>query len=135
MSDLLDSVLDTLIPPSEDGRMPGAGGLGLSGRVREAAPDEVLSPGLDALAAAGFRELDLADRVETLRALEAEQPAFVPTVYTTLCTSYYLHPDVQTALGLEPRPPFPKGYELDPGDLDALERVRARGPIYRTVDG
>ena len=38
---------------------------------------------------------------------------------------------VLVGLGLEPRPPHPKGYELEPGNLDALERVRARGKLYR----
>ena len=30
MNHVLDAILDTLIPPSEDGRMPGAGSLGLA---------------------------------------------------------------------------------------------------------
>ena len=38
---------------------------------------------------------------------------------------------VLEGLGLEPRPPFPQGYTLEPGDLSALERVRARGQLWR----
>ena len=135
MTDLLDAVLDTLIPPSDDGRLPGAGSLGIGEAVRaqSAAAGEAIPAGLAALEQAGFAELDLAARVDALRELEASQPAFVPMLYFATCTEYYRHPDVQVCLGLEARPPHPKGYELEPGDLAALERVRARGKLYREV--
>jgi hypothetical protein len=133
MTDLLDAVLDTLIPPSEDGRMPGAGSLGLAETVRAQTADasDVVAAGLGAVESARFAELDLEDRVSVLRALESSHPAFVATLYAPTCTAYYQHPRVRTALGLEARPPHPKGYELEAGNLDALERVRARGKLYR----
>ena len=70
----LACVLDEIIPPSEDGRFPGAGELGLVSYVRK-------------------------------QALEA--------------------------LGLEARPPFPEGHEIEPNDHSLLDPVRARGPVYR----
>ena len=133
MHELLDAILDTLIPPSEDGRMPGAGSLGLAAAVAEEtkAAGEVVAAGLAAAEAAGFAERDLEGRVALLRDLESSQPAFVPTLFFTTCAAYYQHPKVLVGLGLEPRPPHPKGYALEPGNLDALERVRARGKLYR----
>ena len=130
---LLDRVLDTLIPESEDGRMPSAGALSLAAGVRAAAAgaEETIEAGLDALRGAGFETLDLGERTAVLQELEATQPAFTGGLYMAVCTLYYAHPEVLTALGLEPRPPFPKGYALDPGNLEALERVRARGKIFR----
>jgi hypothetical protein len=133
MNDLLDAILDTLIPPSKDGRMPGAGSLGIADAVRAEASEthEVVEAGLEAAAAAGFLELDADGRTELLRELDATQPTFVSTLYVPACTAYYQHPEVWGGLGLEARPPHPKGYELEAGNLDQLERVRARGKLYR----
>ena len=133
MSDLLPAVLDTLIPPSEDGRMPGAGAIGLADEVRAqtAESSATLTEGLAALEAGGFGELDLDGRVAAIRELETTQPLFVPTVWMAVLTAYYRHPKVLVGLGLEGRPPHPEGYPLEAGDLGALERVRARGKLYR----
>lgn len=133
MQDTLVAVLDTLIPPSADGRMPGAGTLGLADTVRAQGTDsaEVIHAGLAAAEVGGFCALDLAGRVELLRDLERQQPAFVPTLFGLTCEAYYTHPKVLVGLGLEPRPPHPKGYDMELGNLDGLERVRARGKLYR----
>ncbi len=131
MNELLDKILDTLIPPSRDGRMPGAGTLGLADTVRAQTSGDVVEAGLAAAEARGFCSLDLDERVAVLREIESQQPAFVPTLYLPICAAYYQHPSVREGLGLEPDPPYPKGYELEPGNLDGLERVKARGPIYR----
>jgi len=32
---------------------------------------------------------------------------------------------------MEARPPYPKGYQVEPGDLSLLNPVIARGKIYR----
>ena len=40
---------------------------------------------------------------------------------------------VVAALGLEPRPPHPKGYEMGTDDLTLLDPVRRRGPRYRAL--
>jgi hypothetical protein len=39
---------------------------------------------------------------------------------------------VVEALGLEPRPPFPKGYEVPPNDPALLDPVRRRAPFFRS---
>jgi hypothetical protein len=66
-----------------------------------------------------------------LRELEVSEPGFVPGLVFQTYATYYQHPRVLEALGVDPRPPHPKGYDLEPGDLSALERVRARGRLYR----
>ena len=35
------------------------------------------------------------------------------------------------SLGLEPRPPHPAGYEVEPGDWSLLDPVRAGAMVYR----
>lgn len=133
MTELLNAILDTLIPPSEDGRMPSAGSLAIADAVLAQTADAsgVVEAGLGAAQDAGFAELDLDARIAFLKELEASQPAFVPTLYAPTCTAYYQHPKVWVGLGLEPRPPHPQGYEVEAGNLDGLERVRARGKLYR----
>jgi hypothetical protein len=69
--------------------------------------------------------------VALLKQLEPTHPGFVPTLFFATCAAYYQHPKALVGLGLEPGPPHPKGYELESGNLDALERVRARGKLYR----
>ncbi len=135
----LDALIDALIPAREDGRVEAPSTLGLAGYVvekfGEAAP--MLEQGLIALAEFAaqrgvvFNELATPERVALLRAYDAEAPGLVPGIVFQLYQGYYQHPRVVEALGLEARPPYPKGYELEDGDLSLLEAVRNRGQRYR----
>ena len=46
---------------------------------------------------------------------------------------YYRDDRVMRSLGMEPRPPFPKGYEVAQGDWSLLEPVKARDPFWRGI--
>ena len=46
---------------------------------------------------------------------------------------YYRDDRVMISLGLEPRPPFPKGHVLEQGDWSLLDPVKARAPFWRPV--
>ena len=48
---------------------------------------------------------------------------------------YYRDDRVMRALGLEPRPPYPKGHVLEQGDWTLLDVVRGRPRMWRDVDG
>jgi hypothetical protein len=37
------------------------------------------------------------------------------------------------SLGMEPRPPFPTGHEVEQGDWSLLDPVRKRAKFYRDV--
>jgi hypothetical protein len=132
---VLACVLDELVPPSPDGRMPGAGALGLAEAVERFVANAGALPGLanalDALAAEGFSALPREGRAAALAAFAAREPGFVPGLIFPTYTGYYQHPRVYEALGLEPRPPHPQGYALEAGDFAKLEAVRARGPLWR----
>ena len=140
---LLDAVLDTLIPASEDGRMPSAGRLELGETIRQA--NGAFWPstleGLAALdekarqkGAAGFHALSPLDRRETLALSEESHPTLLPGLVFHTYSAYYRHPQVLEALGLEARPPFPKGFEIEEGDPSLLEPVQRRAPFYRKVE-
>ena len=138
----LTALLDTIIPPSADGRLPGAGAAGLAAYLDEAvrkAPDlgPVLEQGLadlDRLArergGGDFASLDAAVRAETLEALSSRQPGFLPTLSFHVYAGYYQSPRVAEVLGTRPAP-FPDGYEVEPNDLSLLDPVRERAPLYR----
>jgi hypothetical protein len=139
----LACVLDEIIPRSDDGALPGAGELGLVAAIERAlirTPDlkVAVDAGLAALerqalerGAASYPALPRAERREILDAVVGAQPAFLPGLVFHSYTSYYQHPRVLEALGLEPRPPFPRGYAVQAGDFGLLDAVRRRRRIYR----
>lgn len=141
---VLTAVLDALIPPGPGG-LPGAGALGLAPQVEaaaEARPElaPLLARGLDAAeavarerGAAGFAALPAEARPDALTALAERVPAFLPTLTFLACTLYYQAPAVLEALGLEPRPPHPRGYAVPPTDFSLLDPVRRRPKLYREV--
>lgn len=136
----LAGVLDTLLPASADGRLPAAGALGLAEPVQARLGDAwpVIATGLDACETAArargaedFASLSLAEASAVLEDVSADEPAFLGGLIFQAYTTYYEHPQVVEALGLEARPPYPGGYALEPGDLDQLARVREGPRRYR----
>lgn len=142
-SQLLATVLDELIPSRPDGRLPGAGTLGVGAVVERAAAGTaelgpVLTQGfatLENLARAinpvGFGALSRGARVEVLRDLEKVDPMFVPTLLTLACVGYYSNERVLTVLNGDARPPHPQGHEIEADDFSLLEGVRDRGKLFR----
>jgi hypothetical protein len=140
---VLSGVLDEIVPPRADGALPGAGALGLIARIERAVrehPDlrPAITQGLAALeerakgrGVGSFPELARDARLEVLNELASAAPAFLPALIFQTYVGYYEDPRVQQALGLEARPPHPKGYAMDPGDLSLLDPVRARPKMYR----
>ncbi|MEZ5558062.1 MAG: hypothetical protein R3E86_05870 [Pseudomonadales bacterium] len=136
----LARLLDLLIPASADGRMPAAADLDLYADLAglNAPLLEALRVGLDRLetlaqdylgqsfAALAARDcLTLRDRVRD------EHPEFLRTFVVQSVARYYQHDRVMTAIGLEPRPPWPQGNLIEEGDWRLLDPVRARPRLYR----
>ena len=135
----LAGVLDEIIPPSNDGSLPGAGELGLAPELleREPALKLLVPPGLRALdelvegGAAGLCNLSKQAKLDVLNQLATQEPGFIPALTFHTYIAYYQHERVVEALGLEARPPFPQGYDMEVGDLSLLDPVRQRGAMYR----
>jgi len=136
----LDIVLDMIVPPSADGRMPGAAEVGVPAYLYIEAQDALpeLRRELDQIErrsaerfARGFAELAERERKSLIAELRAQEPAFMSRLAMETLACYYQHDRVLAGLGLEARPPYPKGHQVAPGDLSLLEPVRARGKIYR----
>lgn len=60
-----------------------------------------------------------------------EQPLLATVLVAVTTRCYYRDDRVMRSLGMEPRPPFPRGFEVEQGDWSLLDPVRARGKIYR----
>ncbi|MCC6848239.1 MAG: gluconate 2-dehydrogenase subunit 3 family protein [Deltaproteobacteria bacterium] len=134
----LACVLDALVPPSPDGRLPGAGAAGVATHVERTLRT---LPDLRAMVVDGLRDLDVQARAQHGRpfvacgegeraALVAAQGfgyALVPHTYV----GYYQQDAVLEAIGMEPRPPHPKGYTVAENDLSLLAPVKARSKRYR----
>lgn len=139
-SAILDRVLDLIVPPSADGRLPGAAELGVPDYLLANAPDALvaLCRELDMLEARarerfarGFCELDAAQRQSLVDEARAQDPTFMSRLALETVTCYYQHDRVLEALGLETRPPYPQGFQVIAGDLTLLGPVRRRGKLYR----
>ena len=132
---ILEALLDTLVPASEDGRMPSAAELDLIGWLALNASDYLSAlPGLLDKFEAGFAELSLDERIaRTDDFNKAEPDAFNMLLFQVYCC-YYEDDRVLTAIGAGAGPPFPRGNEVESGDLSLLDQVNRLGKQYRRVD-
>ena len=55
------------------------------------------------------------------------------TLISIILQCYYRDDRVMRSLEMEPRPPFPQGFEVEQGDWSLLDPVKRRGKIYRSV--
>ena len=132
------AILDLAIPPSGDGKLPGAGSLDLCSDVAGALEaDAMLGPivqaGLRAVHDAalardpgGLTRLSQQARLEVVEAQLGPHPLLMIGVVRYLYPAYYRHPRVLDALGEPARPPFPEGYEIEATDAGLLEKLRSR---------
>ena len=131
----LASLLDELLPPREDARLAGAGGLGLADAVDAACLASPLRPALSAeltaLGSGGFAALAKTEKRARVEVLAKQSPELFQLLLRHAYGAYYTHPSVVAALGLPARPPFPEGYAVPPTDFSLLDPVRRRAKLYR----
>jgi hypothetical protein len=125
-----------IVPASAEYDVPGADDPLIQGDIlatlgRDA---EAVRAALDLLAGlAGGHLAELApERQQTVAMqLRAQGGAAVATLTRVVLQCYYRDDRVLRSLGIEPRPPFPKGHVLEQGDWSLLDPVRARPPMWR----
>lgn len=92
---------------------------------------------LDEFSGAAFAELPATLQQGTaLRFLgeqSAHHQALLAPLFALVLQCYYRDDRVMRSVGMEVRPPFPKGFEVEQGDWSLLDPVRARRKIYRDV--
>ncbi|MFI4947462.1 MAG: hypothetical protein ACHQC9_01510 [Alphaproteobacteria bacterium] len=134
--DDLRAICGIIIPASAEFDVPGADDPAIqadivatlgrdAGHVRDALDQ------LGALAGQPFAGLDPARREAVALQLRAAGGAAVATLTRVVLQCYYRDDRVVRSLGLEPRPPYPKGHVLEEGDWSLLDPVRARPPMWR----
>jgi hypothetical protein len=89
---------------------------------------------LAALVGHGFADLEPERRPEVAATFREVGGAPLAALVRVVLLCYYRDDRVMRSLGLEPRPPFPKGHVVEQGDWSLLDPVRARPPMYRQVD-
>lgn len=118
----MSALLDVLVPPHGD--VPGAGALGLAPAVASGLrTDEMLGPlvepALEGMRAAVSGGASLHDQL-------AANGMLVMGLLRYVYPAYYQQPQVLKAIGDEPRPPFPQGFQAHETDPELLARLEAR---------
>jgi hypothetical protein len=134
--DDLRVVAAMIIPASEQFGVPGADDAAIQADIlatlgRDA---ELVREALDHLARlAGMplANLDETGREAVARQFRASGGAVAATLTRVVLQCYYRDDRVLRSLGLELRPPFPKGYGLEQGDWSLLDPVKARPSMWR----
>lgn len=139
----VDALIDALLPPSADGRLPAPSQLGIADVLARHMTDlpgfgPQLALCLDTLAElasarnAALAELGPEARTELVQALASAEPAAFAAVQRQTFIGYYTHADVPALFGFPNRPPQPLGHKQPPDELETLlTPVRARGRCYR----
>jgi hypothetical protein len=83
------------------------------------------------LARGSFADLDEEQAASVLEQFLASGSASASVLGRVILQCYYRDDRVLRSLGLEARPPFPKGHTLEQGDWSLLDAVRGRPKLWR----
>ena len=135
--DDLRAIAAEIIPASAEFEVPGADDPAIQADIRATLGRDagLVREALDQLARLAGKPLASLDRARR-EAVAAELRGkgggeAVATLTRVVLQCYYRDDRVVRSLGLEPRPPYPKGHELQQGDWSLLDPVRARPPMWR----
>jgi hypothetical protein len=125
-----------MVPASAEFDVPGADDPAIQADIVATLgrDTKLVREALDALADLAGRplaSLDHANREAIAIELRAKGGPAVATLSRVILQCYYRDNRVVRSLGLEPRPPFPKGHVLEDGDWSLLDPVRSRPPMWR----
>lgn len=132
----LGTIAGTMVPESAEFGLPGADDPAiLADIVKSLGGDlplvrEALA-GIAARSAGAFPGLDRDGREALINDYYASGGAPAVVLGRVILAAYYRDDRVLASLGLEARPPFPKGHVLEQGDWSLLDAVRDRPPLWR----
>jgi hypothetical protein len=134
--DDLRAVAAMIIPASTEYNVPGADDAAIQADMlatlgRDAPAVSAALDHLARLAGIPLAKLDAAQREAVAKEFRGSGGAAAATLVRVVLQCYYRDDRVLRSLGLELRPPFPKGYELEQGDWSLLDPVKARPSTLR----
>jgi hypothetical protein len=134
----LRCVAGMMIPASETFGVPGAGDPAIFADItaslgRDFDAVRTALALLATLSGGTFADLDETRRAAVAASFQARGGALPAALTRVILQCYYRDDRVVRSLGLEPRPPFPKGHTLEQGDWSLLDPVRARPKMWRDV--
>lgn len=136
------AIVRMMIPANQAYDVPGAGDPTIFADILSVAARNLTSVAAAlepieqlSLARQGRRFADLADddAFSLVDEFRASQTAEIEVLVTITAQCYYRDDRVMRALGMEARPPFPKGFAVEQGDWSLLDPVRQRAKFYRKV--
>jgi hypothetical protein len=135
-TDDLRAIANMIIPASEEFDVPGADDPTIQADIlatlgRDTVPVREALDRLARFAGAPLASLDPARREAVAEELRATGGEAVATLTRVVLQCYYRDDRVVRSLGLDPRPPYPHGHELEQGDWSLLDPVRTRPPFWR----
>ena len=135
----LSALFDTMIPANVELGAPSAGDDPIVDDAIRTMDDATKNSvaefltSLDMQSDSKFHELDYSARFEIFKKLEATRSRPLRTITSLLLQCYYRADKALESLGMEARPPYPIGHEVEDSDWSLLDPVKARGKIYREV--
>ena len=134
--DDLRTIAGVMIPASAEYSVPGADDAIIQADIvatlgRDAGMVRQALNQLAQLAGMPFADLAAVRRAAVARQFRASGGAAAATLARVVLQSYYRDDRVVRSLGLELRPPFPKGYTLEQGDWSLLDPVKTRPSMWR----
>jgi hypothetical protein len=139
-SQSLHRIAGMMIPASQEYDTPGADDrlifADIMGSVGRDLSDVCAAlRALSMLAGGSFVDLDEARAGSVLEQFLASGSTAATVLGRVILQCYYRDDRVLQSLGLEARPPFPRGYTLEQGDWSLLDAVRARAKLWRDDRG
>jgi hypothetical protein len=134
--DDLRAVAAMIIPASTEYNVPGADDAVIQADMlatlgRDAPAVSAALGHLARLAGMPLAKLDATQREAMAKEFRTSGGVAAATLVRVVLQCYYRDDRVLRSLGLELRPPFPKGYELEQGDWSLLDPVKARPSTLR----
>jgi hypothetical protein len=134
----LRCLAEMMIPASAEYGVPSAGDDAIFADIlrsfgRDAEHVLAVLRTLDEMAGGVFADLEPARREAVAARLHDSAGQSLIYLERIILQCYYRDDRVMRSLGLEVRPPYPKGFEVEQGEWSLLDPVRARRKLYREI--
>ena len=134
----LRCLAEMMIPASAEYGVPSAGDNAIFADIlrsfgRDAEHVLAVLRTLDEMAGGVFADLEPAQREAAATRLLKSGDESLIYLNRIILQCYYRDDRVMRSLGLEVRPPYPKGFEVEQGDWSLLDPVRVRPKLYREI--